>query len=199
MTFGLLERFAGALREADGTIYVAENPDAALKVMESMVVAKGVRTVVRHDFPLARELGIDSFLGSRGVTVVNVDALEPAEAEEVFLKADLGITDADLLIAETGSVVTVTKDERRRLVSALPRVHMVITEEERIVSSLMEAAPFLRSVCSESAEGVVTSFITGPSRTADVEKVITLGVHGPVELHVLVLKKEMKKGGQRTL
>jgi len=89
-------------------------------------------------------------------------------------------------IADTGTCVVVTDDEETRLKTMLPETTVFILKAEDIVPHLADIAPFLRS---RQADGRVsyTSFITGPSRTADIERVSAIGVHGPLAVQILLL------------
>ena len=89
-------------------------------------------------------------------------------------------------IADTGTCVVVTDDEETRLKTMLPETTVFILKAEDIVSHLADIAPFLHS---RQADGRVsyTSFITGPSRTADIERVSAIGVHGPLAVQILLV------------
>ena len=101
---------------------------------------------------------------------------------ERFLAADVGITGANFLIAETGSSVTVTNEGNADLTQTLPRVHVVLASIEKIVPTLEDATSLLR-LLSRSATGqdfaVYTTFSTGPRRPGDLD--------GPDEYHVVLL------------
>jgi L-lactate dehydrogenase complex protein LldF len=109
-----------------------------------------------------------------------------AEAREKlrsrFLKADVGITGANFLIAETGSSVIVTNEGNGDLTQILPRMHIVLASLEKVVPTLEDASTILR-VLARSATGqemsVYTTFSTGPRRPEDVD--------GPDEYHVVLL------------
>ncbi len=107
-----------------------------------------------------------------------------------FIDADMGITGANVGIAETGSLVIVSNEGNGRLVSTLPPVHVAVMGVEKIVETMEDATSVLR-VLSRSGTGqqVTTyiSYITGPSRTADIELSLTIGVHGPKEVHIILL------------
>ena len=102
-------------------------------------------------------------------------------------RAEVGISQADFAIAETATLVEQTYDDAHRLVSSLPRVHIGIVSADEFVSTLAEAAPRLRTFFDEAKEGCVVSFISGPSRTGDIELKLTLGVHGPEIAHAIVV------------
>jgi len=99
-----------------------------------------------------------------------------------FLGADVGLTGANMLIAETGSIVLVTNEGNAELTCGLPRVHVAMASIEKIVPTLEDASTVLR-VLARSATGqdmsVYTSFVTGPRRSEDLD--------GPEEFHVVLL------------
>lgn len=99
--------------------------------------------------------------------------------------ADWGVTDANAWIAETGSVLLCAHRDRPRATSLLPRQHLVVVSLERVVASLDEALEELADTPSQWL------LVTGPSRTSDIENDLTIGVHGPAALHVLVVDEEL--------
>lgn len=103
-------------------------------------------------------------------------------ASDVF-GFDVGITKAQAAIAETGTLVLDSASERNRLVSLVPPVHIAIVSASKIYTSLGETLAMLRN--GKELSPAVT-FITGPSRTADIELTLTIGVHGPQELYVII-------------
>ena len=112
------------------------------------------------------------------------------ELRQAFIDADMGITGANLAIAESGTLVLVTNEGNGRLVSSLPPIHVAVMGIEKLVESLEDAVPILKMLGSSATGQKLTSYttlITGPSRTADIEKQLTLGVHGPKELHIIFL------------
>ena len=94
---------------------------------------------------------------------------------------DLGITEADYLLPETGTIVLRSSAEKPRAVSLLPRIHLAIVRPDML-------RPDMHQVFAEAKESNYLVFITGPSRTADIELTTTLGVHGPKELFVWMLE-----------
>ena len=108
-----------------------------------------------------------------------------AEDQTRFGAENVGVVRAACGIAETGTCVVVTDDEETRLKTMLPETTVFILKAEDIVPHLADIAPFLRS---RQADGRVsyTSFISGPSRTADIERVSAIGVHGPLAVHVIL-------------
>ncbi|HKY51687.1 MAG TPA: LUD domain-containing protein [Candidatus Limnocylindria bacterium] len=112
------------------------------------------------------------------------------ELRASFLKADVGITGGNILIADTGTLVLVTNEGNADLATSLPPVHIAVVGVEKVVPSLDDAAAVLK-LLARSATGqkisTYTQFITGPSRSADIELKTQIGVHGPKELHFVLV------------
>lgn len=103
-------------------------------------------------------------------------------AHDIF-EFEVGISSAQAGIAETGTLVLDSASERHRLVSLVPPVHIAIINASSIVETLGEALALLQK---DKEISPAVTFITGPSRTADIELTLAIGVHGPQELYVIV-------------
>ncbi len=129
-------------------------------------------------------------LDAQSVSFWNMNSLKSLEftSEIDLANADIGITGADFAIADTGTLVLLSGPEQPRLTSLLPPVHIAILEKENIVLDIH--ALFARLEKShENYDELCTciSLITGPSRTADIELNLTLGVHGPGKVVVIMV------------
>ena len=98
----------------------------------------------------------------------------------------VGVVRAAKGIAQTGTCIVVTDDESVRLDTMLPEVSVILLNRADVLPDLPSAAPFLRAEQTQGRASYV-SFITGPSRTADIERVSAIGVHGPLELHIVLI------------
>jgi len=98
---------------------------------------------------------------------------------------DVGLTWADYGLAETGSLVLDSRDENVRLATMISEVHVALLPLSRLVRDSYELEKTLQSDFERHTG--YTAFITGASRTADIERVLTLGVHGPLDLHIVIL------------
>jgi len=94
---------------------------------------------------------------------------------------DLGVTSCDCLIAQTGSIVVSPLSTGGRAISVLPPVHLVVARRAQIVPDLAAAMDLLRTRYGGRWPSTL-SVITGPSRTADIEKILVMGAHGPKRL-----------------
>jgi len=101
---------------------------------------------------------------------------------------DIGLTMADFGIAETGTLVVDSSSEEVRLATMISEVHVAVLPKDRIRASAFELEADLKKMMGASPN--YAAFITGASRTADIERVLALGVHGPLELHILLLSEE---------
>ena len=107
-----------------------------------------------------------------------------AELRALCATAAFGISSADYALCDTGTLVMMASPADARLISLLPPVHIAVVPAERVLSGLDE----LFTLDSRPAEHTSsTVFITGPSRTADIEQLLVRGVHGPGEIHVIVV------------
>ncbi|MGD8536584.1 MAG: LUD domain-containing protein, partial [Candidatus Aminicenantes bacterium] len=125
----------------------------------------------------------------------------PAEPKEIvklareemrkhFFEADIGISGANLAVAESGTLVIISNEGNARLVTSLPPVHIALVTTEKFVETLEQAITLIKALIPASSGYKLTSylsFITGPSRTTDIEKELVIGVHGPHELHIIIL------------
>jgi L-lactate dehydrogenase complex protein LldG len=98
---------------------------------------------------------------------------------------DNAIVEVDYAIAETGSVVIDSKDENKRLATCLANKLYAVLPLSKIKENLHDLADFLEE--KTCLDGGYIAFITGASRTADIERVLTVGVHGPIEMTVFII------------
>ncbi len=114
---------------------------------------------------------------------------------EKFVKADVGITGANALAADTGSLVLVENEGNIRLVSSLPRIHIAVVPIDKIVPTISDAldVALVQAAFAGLYPPTYISVITGPSSTGDIELVRVYGAHGPQELHVVLLDNGRKR------
>jgi|CXWL01.1.fsa_nt_gi L-lactate utilization protein LutC len=113
--------------------------------------------------------------------ITTLPFIENASAATLF-DCDLGITSAQWVIAETGTLVLESERENHRLTSLVPTAHLCIVKASHIRQTLGEIFELIGKELSRTV-----TFITGASRTSDIELTLTIGVHGPAELYVIVL------------
>jgi L-lactate dehydrogenase complex protein LldG len=150
-------------------------PENLDRQLESLVRDHEVRRACLWASPLLARTDVAGRLARLGVAIVPLDAGRRALAE-----CDLGVTEADFALPETGTIGLLSSAERPRLVSLLPRIHLALVDPAVVRADL-------HHVFAEARQAPYLVFVTGPSRTADIELKVTLGVHGPQHLHVWVL------------
>ena len=99
---------------------------------------------------------------------------------------DAGLTQCDALVAQTGSVLVTSRSAGGRALSVLPPHHVVLARREQLVRDLPEAFALLKQRYEGNYPSFI-SFITGPSRTGDIERILVLGAHGPKKLTICCL------------
>ncbi len=136
------------------------------------------RSAVASNAPFLEECGITKVPGVRA----GVQSRE--ELRALCATADVGVTSADFALADTGTLVMISSREEARMISLLPPVHVAVVPLERILTGLDELLTRLPQPAEQTSSMVL---ITGPSRTADIEQILVRGVHGPGEIHVVVV------------
>lgn len=180
-------RFCAELTAAGGHPHVVADGPAALAAVLALVRERGARRVLFGAEPVFEGLDWAGALRAAGAEVVPAaGAPNAAGRREAFFAADLGLSGVDYLIAETGSVVQLSRPDQPRALSLLPPVHVAVARHDQLLPDLFdlfEAVPWAERGGLPSG----LSLITGPSKTGDIELRLVTGVHGPGELHVFLL------------
>jgi len=151
------------------------------------------KSIVAWDHPLVNSLELSVAMKPLGIPVYLPRADSSRAEAETFRKqaetALIGITSADFGLAETATLTMKTRVGQPLHVSLLPSIHIVVIRLEQILSNLKELYTLLKWDPEQKAEGIThtMTFITGPSKTADIEATLVHGAHGPRELVVFVL------------
>jgi L-lactate utilization protein LutC len=178
-----LARLRDEVAAAGGTAHlVADAAGAVAAVLEVVVRQRSARRVLLGDGAFLQSLGLEAKLSAQGVEVRSAATLG-ADSREAFFAADVGITGADALVAETGTVALESRPDQPRGLSLLPPVHIVVAKREQVVGDLFD----LFTHPWQGGQPACLSLITGPSKTGDIELKLVTGVHGPGELHVVVV------------
>jgi L-lactate dehydrogenase complex protein LldG len=172
----------------------SENPDRIALFKQNLEAVDGHCIIARSKGEIAGAL--TQIISALQKTKLRAQRIAISEASELELEElgiapnasdifgfDVGISTAQAAIAETGTLVLDSARERHRLVSLVPPVHIAIVDASTIRATLGETLTMLQS--GKELSPAVT-FITGPSRTADIELTLTIGVHGPQELYVII-------------
>ena len=166
-----IDRFLSEISSLSG---VGQRVTAAhvAETVYSLVTREQIHKAVVWPTDMLSALGIERSLREAGV-----DLVLPCADKSAMAECDLGVTEVDFALPETGTLGLYVSRDRPRAVSLLPRVHLAIAAPSALRADL-------RHVLSEAKKAPNLVLITGPSRTADIELTITLGVHGPRNLYV---------------
>jgi L-lactate dehydrogenase complex protein LldG len=140
--------------------------------LDKLVKEQKIKKATLWNSDELKELGIAQILTELGVQLVSLHADKREMAE-----CDLGVTGVDCAFPETGTLMLRSSAEKPRAVSLLPRVHLAIVSPNALRADLSPAF-------AEARGSNYWVFVTGPSRTADIELTVTIGVHGPKALYV---------------
>lgn len=172
-----IERFIESAKRVGAIVERAQSLEEAVSyIFEN---AKG--TTLVPVTPLVVRHGLKAMLVNAGVAVLNKQFREGGQ----FPAA--GVTFSNFAMADTGTVVLESTDENIRLATTLPEKHFVIVDPATILVDNLAAAAPMNDLHLGSAPKFI-AYITGPSRTADIERVLTIGCHGPRELHILLVE-----------
>ena len=188
----MLERFRQEFERVGGVLHRVSSLDQVPETVSALARAQGMRRLVAWH---AEALGGDvcGALTERGLETLAMpsatpDAAERARLRERIASAELGLTSADLAVAETGSLVLVSGAGRPRSTSLLPACHLAVFDRDALVESLSQVGLALEAwheIAPPATRGGAINVITGPSRTADIELTLTRGVHGPKDVHAI--------------
>jgi L-lactate dehydrogenase complex protein LldG len=160
--------------------------EAAVTQIEVLVQAASARRILLGRGPVIDPLDLAVRLAAAGREITLVDKLSPEACRDPLFAADLGISGVDYLIAETGTVVLLAKPNEPRSLSLLPPFHIAVAQRSQLLPDLFD---LFGSALVGEQPGLPScvSLITGPSKTGDIELRLVTGVHGPGELHVIVI------------
>ncbi|MCB0162896.1 MAG: lactate utilization protein [Anaerolineae bacterium] len=183
----LVDRFTQELNTLSGQVYTVETEQAITEIVQQILQKHGTKQLLSW--------GSDSLAPSQLVAALTTAGIEfvahelpmtPADRRAKLAalgKIEVGLTGAHGALADTGAIALISGPGRGRLASLLPPVHIAIVPQQKLYPSL---PAFLAAHPKATSDGSNLVFIAGPSRTGDIEMTLTMGVHGPGELHVIL-------------
>jgi L-lactate dehydrogenase complex protein LldG len=151
--------------------------DEAAQYLKTLATENQWKQIATHRSPLPQSLA-----GKLSLPCLFTDTgYDPAALEQ----CDVGISGCDALVAQTGSILVTTQSAGGRALSVLPPHHVVIATRNQMVPDLASALQVVRQLYAPNWPSFL-SFITGPSRTGDIERILVLGAHGPKKLTILL-------------
>jgi L-lactate utilization protein LutB len=211
----IIEQFMAEARMAGATVYEASSAEEANNYILKLAQEHQAKRVVKASSALAKEIGLTDCLAKTGLEVIETDlsdwlaqlaegkALNLAEAKAIlqaarqalrqsYVTANMGISEADLAIAETGTVVMLCNEGNSRLVSVLPLIHVTLLQGAAIAPTLDAAVARLKSVARDKSNGKWPSYITyltGRNTTGDIPEALMARAQGPAEEHIVLVNR----------
>ncbi|MBF0530754.1 MAG: LUD domain-containing protein [Deltaproteobacteria bacterium] len=201
----LLEEFMRKAQAVSVIVTEAASASAALEYTMDVCRRKDACQLLLSGCEAPLSKGSEDLCAEKQGKIVAAPKLDPAWTEQLTVMGqtqgvrvithglrdhlagiDIGLTMADYGVSETGTLVIDSSDEDLRLATMISEIHVAILPASRIRKTLIELETELNGLIGQMPG--FTAFITGASRTADIERVLALGVHGPLELHVLIWK-----------
>ena len=193
----LLAEMEASAAEAGWKVARVDSSAGAASYIDYLARDLEARSAVSTAHPALAGLKLEERLAARGVdlTVMAIDEeADSAETQrqrqslrEKAIHADVGITGVDYAIAETGSCVVIAGEGVSRLASLLPPVYVAVVERGQVLPSLDELFALYGHDLLQSGGASYMNIISGPSRSADIEQTLVTGVHGPGEVHMLLV------------
>lgn len=170
-TESILETFAKSFTEAGGQFVVCDNKFDFIDKLITLIDRKKLKNMFCGEEEL-QEMLIDS-----GINHLHL--------KDQLSKASVSLTSCEALIARTGSVL-VTSAKNSRILTIYPNTHLVIAYSSQVVMEIKDGLQVLKNRYGKNIPSML-SFITGPSRTSDIERKLVTGAHGPKELFVFII------------
>ena len=181
--------------EAGWIVNSCADHEQAAQYIVSLARSIKARTILRSAHQVLDRLHLEGILADTGIDLrvmaINESGtdtdIQRTSLRERVIQADMGITGVDHAIAETGSCVILASKGVSRLVSLLPPVHVAVVMKGQVLPGLDELFTLRRQDLLTGEIGGYMNIITGPSRSADIEQTIVVGVHGPGKVHLVMV------------
>ena len=182
----LVDEFSRQLTAVGGHVYVVSDAASAQRQLGAIVEelrrdGNDAATAVVTGHAILRDLELDALLSRLDVAAYTIP-----HASFLVQNADLGLTGAEYAVAASGTIAMAASSHHPRSASLLPPIHIAVIRQEQLLPDLAALAERIRHDFPERPSSGF-ALITGPSRTADIEQTLSIGVHGPGKLYVMML------------
>jgi L-lactate dehydrogenase complex protein LldG len=167
--------FASNAEALKAEFILCENEDELIQKLTALKTECGWKKIATHKSTFTEKV-------LSGIDIPSIDTNDGYEIDDLE-SCDVGITECDALIAQTGTVLVTTQSAGGRALSVLPPHHVVLARREQLLPDLSAAYQLLHSKYKSTFPTTI-SLITGPSRTGDIERILVLGAHGPKRLTI---------------
>jgi L-lactate dehydrogenase complex protein LldG len=188
----LADQFSAELRSLSGQVYRVSDDAGAVGQIGAILAEKGATQIIAWSLAQVGLAGLPQLLAARGVAVTDADVQGDARKDrlQAMETASVCISGVEAGIAESGSLLLRHGRGRPRLASLLAPYHIAVLRSSQLVRGLGDALAQARSRYGADIFTATSNMtlITGPSRTADIEMTLSLGIHGPQEIHVVLIE-----------
>ena len=187
-----LNRLAQTAAAASWNVRRAGDAEEAANIVAEIAHQAGVKNLVRSAEDVFKRVNIDATLRSIGVSpaiLASGRSRGREQLRDMAFRADMGVTGVSYAIAETASCAVTPRRGVARLTSLAPPSLVLLVEAEQVLETLDDFFAITRLNRMQARGRTVNyfNFISGPSRTADIEQTLTIGVHGPGDVHMVIL------------
>ena len=172
----LIDQFTAAAINVGSEVISVDSVAAAAAYITEQIEG----SLLLPSFSSGSRFKLKAALTRAGVTI------ETDNLRSVAAQAEAGITGVNFAIADTGTLVLESTAEDIRLATTLPPKQFALLDPQKVVADGLEAVKPLRQLHQRDPRNYI-AYVTGPSRTADIERVLTIGVHGPKELFIILV------------
>lgn len=184
MTENLPQTFKTAFEAVSGHAYIVQTEAEAAEIIARVALEANARRMAFAELP-------DALIDAAAAQCDGIEVLRPPYPADSALhaidQAQVGVTGARFGIAETGTLAEIVFEDASRLVSSLPRTYIGIVHARDLEPTLRGCGERMTRLYEEHPQNIMISFISGPSRTGDIEMILTLGVHGPEHAHAIII------------
>ncbi len=187
----LLNQFIREVTAVRGQVHQARSRDEVVRLIRDICTGAGAGELALSGGTLLAEMNFPAQLPGLDLTIFRATEYGPEKRDELVARlasCGAGLTGVEYAIAETGTIVLSSDEQESLLVSLLPPIHIALVFPKQVEPTLAAVIGKLKANLMGRAQPcLAANFITGPSRTSDVELTLSIGVHGPKELHLILL------------
>jgi L-lactate dehydrogenase complex protein LldG len=190
----LVEQFRTEFSRVSGEMAVCTDSESVIDTIRDLIQSSNFTAVAISQHPLCRRLQLEEKLKAElpqihfvNETMDSESSFERSQLRERLSGVELSVTGTEYLIADIGTIVTLSNPQASREISLLPEAHLVLATPDQIYPNMAELFREIHEKHGDTLPGSTLTLITGPSRTADIEKVLIKGVHGPTRLLAILL------------
>ncbi|MBM4452432.1 MAG: lactate utilization protein [Chloroflexi bacterium] len=196
-TAQLVEQFKASVSLTGAILYQAKDTQDAREYILKLAQERNIKNAVETKSNLASNMELAKHLEKSGISITETSPdsaiaidVDKHALRDKYINADLGISEADIAIAETGTLVLIGNDGSTRLGAVLPRIHLTLLDTRNLVETLDDATARVKSLPQKKTKGKMPAYITyltGRNTTADIPGAIFARAQGPAEEHIVLV------------